>query len=137
MTDILYCIGLSTNQPKFSSCATWTPHGITFANISTVGIQPNTIFVTLNNAIYVAETNLNQVQMWAEINMTPITTISAGLIQPHGIFISNVGDVYIDNGFRNNQVDKWTWNATSSVPVMNVSGSCCCLFIVPCAEIIK
>ncbi|CAF0755960.1 unnamed protein product [Rotaria sordida] len=38
------------------------------------------------------------------------------------------GDIYVDNG-ENGRVDMWTLNATKSVPVMYVNGSCSSLFI--------
>jgi hypothetical protein len=31
------------------------------------------------------------------------------------------GDIYIDNGNANGRVEKWTLNATSGIPVMNIS----------------
>ncbi len=46
-----------------------------------------------------------------------------------GVFVTTNGDVYVDNGNNNQRVDKWTINAISSVPVMNVTGRCFSLFI--------
>ncbi|CAF4415671.1 unnamed protein product, partial [Adineta steineri] len=39
------------------------------------------------------------------------------------------GDIYIDNGYLNGRVDKFTFNTTNVNTVMNVSGSCYGLFI--------
>ena len=50
------------------------------------------------------------------------------MINPYGLFVSNNGDIYIDNG-NNGQVEKWTLNASIGIMVMNVSDSCYGLFI--------
>jgi DNA-binding beta-propeller fold protein YncE len=67
--------------------------------------------------------------VWLEgsINVTKI--ISDGLYQPAGVFVTIDGDIYVDNGQSNGQVDKWASNATNSTPVMYVSSSCYGLFI--------
>ncbi len=122
-------IGPSYNQPKFSTCATWNPDAITFANISTLGSQPVGIFVNTNNTIYVTVTNLSQILEWTEGSNTLTRNISNGLNNPCGIFTTIDGDVYVDNGVVNHQVDKWSWNATSSVVVMNVTSRCFSLFV--------
>jgi hypothetical protein len=129
MITFLFILGPSYNQPKFSSCATWNPNAITSANISTMGSQPTRIFVSINNTIYVTATNLNQILEWTEGSNTPTRNISAGLNQPCGIFATINGDIYIDNGAVNHRVDKWSWNATSSVVVMNVTSRCHSLFV--------
>ena len=54
-------IGQSLNQPKFCASVTWNPDAITFADSITIGEQPNTVFVNVNNSIYVSEGNLSQV----------------------------------------------------------------------------
>jgi hypothetical protein len=129
ITFLLFVLGPSYNQPKLSSCATWNPNAITFANISTVGSQPIGIFVSINNTIYVTATNLNQMLEWTEGSNTLLRNISAGLSSPRGIFATINGDVYVDNGAVNHRVDKWSWNATSSIVVMNVTSRCFSLFV--------
>jgi hypothetical protein len=129
ITFLLFVLGPSYNQPKFSSCATWNPIAITFANISTVGSQPTGIFVSISNTIYVTTINLNQMLEWTEATNTLTRNISAGLSSPSGIFATINGDIYVDNGAVNHRVDKWSWNATSSVIVMNVTSRCRSLFV--------
>jgi hypothetical protein len=117
------------NRPKFSPSASWNPNATTFANISTVGSQPYDVFVDLNNTVYVAAKSLNQVLVWSQGSNTPTRNISGGLNNPSGIFVTNNGDVYVDNWAYNGQVDMWTSNATNSVVVMNVTSRCRSLFI--------
>ncbi len=108
---------------------TWNPNALTFADESIVGNYPTTVFVNVNNSVYVAEGNSSQVQMLNAGDGTPVITISGDLMNPYGLFISNNGDIYIDNGAVNGRVEKWTLSATSGVTVMNVSGSCYSLFV--------
>jgi hypothetical protein len=128
-TILLFALGPSYNQPKFSPCATWNPNATTFADQTTVGINPNDIYVDINNTIYVAANTLNSIQIWLEGNMTPAKNISSGLSSPFSAVASITGDIYIDNGYTNHRVDMWSWNATSSVAVMNVTGRCFYLFL--------
>jgi hypothetical protein len=90
---------------------------------------PSGVFVSISNTVYVVETDLNQVQLWLGGSNTPTTTLSGGLSSPYAVFASIIGDVYVDNGAYNGQLDRWTSNATSSVIEMYSDGSCSGLFI--------
>jgi len=76
----------------------------------------------------VADQANNRVLIWFEGDIIPTETISGDLNKPIGLFATTDGDVYVDNG-KSGQVDKWTLNATSSEPVINVSNTCFGLFI--------
>ncbi len=76
-----------------------------------------------------AATNLSQVLVWSQGSNIPTRNISAGLNTPHAIFVTSNGDIYVDNGAYNGQVDMWTANATNSVNVMSVTSRCISLFI--------
>ncbi len=67
--------------------------------------------------------------MWLNDSITPTRTISGGLSNPVGIFVTSNGDIYVDNEQSNGRVDKWTLNANASVPVMYVSSRCFSLFV--------
>jgi tripartite motif-containing protein 71 len=124
-----FIVAPSYNQPKFSSCATWNPDATTFTNSSIVGLNPARIFVSTNSTIYVSTASLNQVVALSEATDTVIQNITFGLNNPYGLFVTNNGDIYVDNGYVNGRVDKWAWNATSSIVVMNVTSRCHSLFI--------
>ncbi len=79
--------------------------------------------------VYVANYQYNRVIVWSEGNVIPIRNISGGLSSPWSLFVTTIGDVYVDNGDSNGRVDKWTLNATTSVPAMNVNSYCSGLFI--------
>ena len=122
-------IGLSFNQPRLCLEATWKPEASTFADSQTIGSLPDTVFVDGNNSVYVVETQLSQVQVWMQGAAFPDRNISAGLFEPHGLFVTSNGDIYVDNSVKNNRTDKWAVNDTDGVAVMNVSESCYSLFV--------
>ena len=124
-----FCSDPSYNQPTFSLCATWNPNAFTFANSNIVGSQPVGMFVDINNTVYVAAVNLNQVLVWLEGSNTPTRNISDNFQNPYGIFATITGDIFVDNGYINHRVDKWSWNATTSVTVMNTTSRCIGIFI--------
>jgi DNA-binding beta-propeller fold protein YncE len=66
--------------------------------------------------------------VWSQWGVS-IKNISGSLNYPFSVFVSMTGDVYIDNGYANGQVDKFLFNTSMVVNVMNVNGSCYGLFI--------
>jgi DNA-binding beta-propeller fold protein YncE len=94
-----------------------------------VGSSPYGIFITTNNSIYVACRNLSKVEVWTEGSDSPTKTISGGLNEPHSLFVMGNGDIYVDNGYVNHRLDKWAWNAITSIPVINITGRCHSMFI--------
>ncbi len=66
--------------------------------------------------------------MWLEGSTTPITANFSGLFFPLSLFVTSTGDIYVDNG-GNRRVHKLALNATQSISVMNVNGSCLGLFV--------
>ncbi|CAF4094913.1 unnamed protein product [Adineta steineri] len=120
---------IAYNLPKFCANATWNPAAITFANSTIVGAFPYGVFVNTNNTVYVADRLNNRVQIWANNSATPTSTISGGLNTSFSLFVTDNGDIYVDNGYANNRVDKWAFNSTTSVPAMYNCGRCFGLFI--------
>jgi tripartite motif-containing protein 71 len=107
----------------------WNPNATTFADNNTIGLYPYGVFVNINNTVYVADRADSRILIWLEesINFTKI--ISGGLNYPYSVFVTIAGDIYVDNGYLNGRVDKWTSNATNSTPVMYVNASCFGLFV--------
>ncbi|CAF1354623.1 unnamed protein product, partial [Adineta steineri] len=120
---------LSINQPKLCPSATWNSNAVTFTDQNTIGTQPYSISIDINNTIYISEGNLNRVQVWLNGNGTPIRNISNGLNTPQAVFPSINGDIYVDNGNYNGQVDRWALNAIIGTTVINTGGTCYGLFI--------
>ncbi|CAF1512416.1 unnamed protein product, partial [Adineta steineri] len=122
-------ITIAYNLPKFCANTTWNPVAITFATSATLGTNVHGLFVDTNNTVYVADRANDRVLIWFNSSTTPTSIISGGLDSPYGLFITDNGDIYVDNGNTYNRVDKWAFNSTSSVPVMYNCGPCYGLFI--------
>lgn len=119
---------LSLNQPKLCSSATWHSNASTFADVSTVGVDPHGIFIDRKDTIYVADKSNHRIRIWTGTNRTLTQTISDGLFSPYAVFASIHGDVYIDHG-SNGSVLRWSANTNTTAVVMNVSGICYGLFL--------
>jgi hypothetical protein len=124
---VIYLIVVSLNQPTLCPNATWNSNGTTLANNSTVGTYPYSVFVDINNDVYVAETSLNRIQMWPQGSVSPTRTITSGLNSPHSICVTADGTVYADSW--NNGIVKLTANGTISVWLVSVSERCMGLFV--------
>ncbi len=129
ITFLSYVLALSYNQPKFCSNASWNPNATTFADNTTVGLNPFGIFVNTNNTVYVADRANGTILVWFNNSINPTRTISGNLSSPYTLFVTTSGDIYVDNGNLNGRVDKWTSNINSSVPAMYVSKACYGLFV--------
>ncbi|CAF4116785.1 unnamed protein product, partial [Adineta steineri] len=123
------CLDVSYNRPKFNAFPSWNPNGIIFANNSTIGALTMGIFVNTDNTVYVANRANNEILIWFNNSIGPTQTIQGTFSIPRSIFVTTNGDIYIDNGQSNGQVDKWTLNALVSDPAMYVSASCYGLFV--------
>jgi hypothetical protein len=117
------------NLPKFCSNASWHPNATTVTNSSMLSSNPAGIFIDTNNVIYVVDQAVKQIVIWSEGGNSPTRIISGGFNNAFGLFVSIAGDIYVDNGYSNGQVDKWTSNATNSTSALYVSASCYGLFI--------
>ncbi len=120
---------IAFDQPKFCQYATWSPNAVTFIDNSSASQSPWNVFIDVNNSVYVVDKNNNTLLIWLENHVTPWKTISDGLNSPWAVVTTLDGDIYIDNGYAVHQVDKWTLNATHSVPAMYVNVSCYRLFV--------
>ncbi|CAF4067561.1 unnamed protein product [Adineta steineri] len=121
--------GISYNQPKLCANATWNQTAITFVPSPTVGTYPLGMFVDRNNSVYVADQTNGRIQVWLNGSTTLTGNYSGGLSWPYSVFVTDNGDVYVDNGYTYYRVDKWGWNSTNSVPAIYVCGQCYGLFV--------
>ncbi|CAF1393885.1 unnamed protein product [Adineta steineri] len=131
-SNILYIylvLALSFNQPKFPPTPIWNSNGITIANRSIVGEYPNAIFVNTNNMIYVADRENNTILIWQEESVNPTKIIPGNFSKPVSLFVTSNGDIYVDDGYDNGRVQKWSVETNNFSTVMNVNSSCYGLFI--------
>ncbi|CAF1638410.1 unnamed protein product [Adineta ricciae] len=119
----------SSNQPIFCSNATWNPKGITFADETIVGTWPSTLFIDTNNTIYVASYIKKEILIWFNQSSNSTKIIRGDFLYPKSMFVTNLGDIFIDNGGVNNQVDKWISKNETFINMMNVDSICFGLFV--------
>ena len=127
----LLCVSLdpSYNLPKLSACAVWNASAKTFATVSIINSTDVNIFVNTNNTVYASMGDYEHVLIWSGENNTLLYNISTGLGNTFGIFPMSNSDVYIDNGHGHRRIDRWSWDTTISVAVVNVTSRCFSLFV--------
>ncbi len=125
----MYYSGVSYNQPKFCSNASWNSTAITFAGIGTVGWNLFDIFINTNNTVFVPDASNNRIVIWSEGNNTLTENISVGSLQPEEIFVTTSGDIYIDVSDSGGVVSKWTLTSTNGTPIMYACQTCSDLFV--------
>jgi hypothetical protein len=67
--------------------------------------------------------------VWLDGSINLTRTISDNLSKPYALFVTTAGDIYVDNGYSNGRVDKWTSSTNTSVPAMYVGNACYGLFV--------
>ncbi|CAF4223025.1 unnamed protein product, partial [Adineta steineri] len=67
--------------------------------------------------------------MWKEESVNPTKIIHGNFTLPDSLFVTSNGDIYIDDGEDNGQVQKWIAETSTFVTVMNVNSSCEGLFV--------
>lgn len=101
---------------------------ITFANDSTVGANPYSIFIDLNNTVYVSANGAHSIQEWAEGSQVPTRSLPCNPCNNYGLLVTNDGDIYLDNG-RWGRVERWRMNASNRTVAIYVTDPCYGLFI--------
>ncbi|CAF1035223.1 unnamed protein product [Adineta ricciae] len=129
MQSISHKTGISYNRPKLCVNASWTVNATTFVNHSTFGMYPWNVFVDTNDTIYIMDRNYGILYMWLKGNITMSKNISQSQSFSYGFFVTDSGDIYVDNGGRYGRVSKWPMNASNAVSAMDVPQSCFDLFI--------
>ncbi|CAF4319476.1 unnamed protein product, partial [Adineta steineri] len=113
----------------FCSNALWYSNASTFVSSSTIGTLPYGIFINGINTVYVPNRVSNTILSWPQWSTTYTSNSYSNLNNSYSLFMSMTGDLYIDNGYSYGRVDKYTFNLSNRVTVMNVNGSCYGLFI--------
>lgn len=79
--------------------------------------------------MYVSSISNHGILLWDE-NGNELNSILSNKINiSSSIFLVNNGDIYVDNGDITKRVDKWTWNTTEGIPIINVTRMCRSLFV--------
>ncbi|CAF1064126.1 unnamed protein product [Adineta steineri] len=67
--------------------------------------------------------------MWDEESDNPTEIIYGNFTKPNSLFVTSNGDIYIDDGEKNGEVQRWSAETNTFVTVMNVNSSCHGLFV--------
>ncbi|CAF3993468.1 unnamed protein product [Adineta steineri] len=67
--------------------------------------------------------------MWQEDSVKPAKIIPCNFTLPYSLFVTSNGDIYIDDGEHNGQVQKWVAETNTFDTVMSVNSSCDGLFV--------
>ena len=112
--------------------ASWKQEAETFAMESDLGSNLNGIFVNINNTVYAINQSKKKIIMWFKKNEISVEIQPSKLSGSMSIFVTLNGDIYFDNGKHGEhgkQVEKWTVETNTSIPVMTVDDACYGLFI--------
>ena len=124
----LYHIHVYTYSRSFLIQIFICAHTNTFSRGSSEStLDERYLFITIHNKIYVNNRQKNRIllrhnETWTIINIT-------NLINSWSMFITENDEIFLDNGYSNGRVDKWTLNGTYYGPVMQINSSCTSLFV--------
>nr|ACD54777.1 NHL repeat containing-like protein [Adineta vaga] len=90
---------------------------------------PPALFVDTNNSIYVVNKFKNQVLIWNDGQINPTEITEGNFSDSWSIFVTNSGDIFIENSETNRRVDKWDKNTRTFINIMNVDSACWGLFV--------
>ena len=116
--------GQTINRPKLCSNATWNTAATTFANNSLVGTAPFGLFVSTNNTVYVPNRQQGRLVVWENGNSLAPRNLSSSLSTPYAVFVTDSGDVYIDNAATNRRVEKLAVNTSTYEVALFVCTEC-------------
>lgn len=120
---------LSLNQPKYCPSVSWQgskPTNYVHMNFETM---PFEMFIDKSNTIYLLNLYNNVIQIWHDENSKPQTVRFSNSIISTTFFVTNDGDIYLNNLIENGRVDKWMKNSTQTIPVKYFEGPCFTLFV--------
>lgn len=127
--NVLSLLGISFNLPKIWPSATWNPNGITFANATILRNTPWGLFVNRNDTVAVTVPDRKEVSVWFEGNSTATKISNFTTTNTVGVFLTTNNDIYVDNGYGDGYVYKWSRGGTTPTRVMNVNDICYSLFV--------
>ena len=121
--------GISFNQPRLCPNAVWYPNATTLANQEILTGEPVGLFIDKNNSIYAPGKSLGRLIVWTNGVSTPNQMISLGAAQPHAVFVTERGEIYVDNGLANRTVIQVDLISNGTLAIWQVPGLCYDLFV--------
>ncbi|UJR20085.1 hypothetical protein I4U23_023217 [Adineta vaga] len=70
------------------------------------------VFVDTNDTVFALDLLGNPIVVWTKGNSTPSRIISNDLSSPYSLFVTTLGDIYVDSSMRFGHINKWTSSST-------------------------
>ncbi|CAF1499910.1 unnamed protein product [Adineta ricciae] len=126
----LFCLALSFNLPEFCPTPQWDSEPIIFANKTSLGTYPGTLFVNANNTVYAFATRQKRILLWTEGASNPTRQISLpDSKEGASMFVASNGDIYFDYRKPDGRVDRWISQNETLETVTIFESACFGLFI--------
>jgi len=122
-------IAVSYNRPKLCSGASWNSNATILASNSSITFLPYGIFINDANTIYATGVGSQGILIWPEGDVNRTYMLIDSFNTSYSIFVSIAGDIYIDNGFSNGQIVKYSLNSTDKQVIVRINESCFGLFV--------
>ena len=88
------------------------------------------MFVNRNNTVFVTHQESGEILMWLNGSSSARTSILANISSPYSLYVTDDGEMFVNDGCPNNQVNRWTINNSSrSFSSIRFYDSCFSLFI--------
>lgn len=122
-------IVVSYNRPKLSPCASWNSSGMKYGEASTIGEQPDGIFVNTENIVYIVGRKKKEITVWSgEQPNRHGSFFDNSNLEIFGVFVDTSYNLYV--GLEGSEVKKWQRSGQTSIGMMaGTPGNCYGLFI--------
>ena len=119
---------ISYNLPNLSTCAEWSPNGITFKDSSTKEFTPVFLFLDKNNTLFATSPTNKHIYIWLNDKNNSNIKIPDRLYTPYGLFVSTIGDMYTSDDALG-RVDRWIEQTKTIELAVRFCGRCESIFI--------
>ena len=123
----MYGLGLSFNQPKLCTNATWNRNATTFADESS-GAAPVDMFVDYSNRVFVVPFRQSYIYVWSEDNIRSQWNLNVETYVNPTLFVSTNDEIYFQTE-EQGDIYKLSKNANTTIIVKQFNVICRSLFI--------
>jgi hypothetical protein len=125
----IFCLDVSYNEPKFSSCTNWSINATRYPSDSTTVPNALGLFIDPNDTVYVSLNVSSQIWVWSNGDATLSRNIDIGSNQEAAFFVDSSQNIFIGTNNGGNTVRMWTTNSSSSITVLNSNDLCGDIFM--------
>ena len=126
-----FTLGVSFNRPPLCVNATWNETGSTFADHTTLGMEPGSIFLDNEGTVYYTDPTNRRILIWSrgnnQNNATFLSDVAMSAYSP--LFVTNKRDMYYSFGFRGGRVMRRSISESQPSQIARFSRECYGLFV--------